>query len=413
MHPRRADARPTPGGAGVRRGERDCVVSRRPAVGPAREPKPAAGRDRSGQLLELSPATPQACRPGRGLAGLAAYPSRPGRRFSDRRSTHVIAATPPRQPRLFSTDDPVLIEEPQAEFADATTAAPPVAGEDELARPTLAELGARGWRWGAVFLSAVAGAAALGASAWFMRLVAAALARDDWLGWVTLSLLLIAAFALAMLVLRELIGFSRLGRLNRLRAEVEAALRTKDPGRERRAARSIVRLYAGRADVSWGVRRFGEHARDVRDAGARRTVLLAAKRVATVTALSPIIIIAVSYVLVECLSLLRALATLYGGRPGVLGALRLARLVLTHMVATGGIAMTDDIIGQFVGQDMLRRLSRRLGEGAFNGALTARVGVAAIAVIRPLPYLAAKPLRVRDMLNEVLKPLFNRKPPRS
>ncbi|HJZ31898.1 MAG TPA: TIGR01620 family protein [Hyphomicrobiaceae bacterium] len=343
----------------------------------------------------------------------------------------MIAATPPRQPRLFSTDDPVLIEEPQAEFADATTtAAPPVAAEEELVRPTLAELGARGWRWGAVFLSAVGGAAALGASAWFMRLVAAALARDDWLGWVTLSLLLIAAFALAMLVLRELIGFSRLGRLNRLRAEVEAALRTKDPGRERRAARSIVRLYAGRADVSWGVRRFGEHARDVRDAGelltlaereilvpldaeARRTVLLAAKRVATVTALSPIIIIAVSYVLVECLSLLRALATLYGGRPGVLGALRLARLVLTHMVATGGIAMTDDIIGQFVGQDMLRRLSRRLGEGAFNGALTARVGVAAIAVIRPLPYLAAKPLRVRDMLNEVLKPLFNRKPPRS
>src|SRR5262249_47034105 len=79
-----ADAGPARGGGGVGGGERDCVVPGRPAVGPAREPKPAPGRDRSGQLFELSPATPQACRPGRGLAGLAAYPSRPGRRFSDR-----------------------------------------------------------------------------------------------------------------------------------------------------------------------------------------------------------------------------------------------------------------------------------------------------------------------------------------
>ena len=61
------------------------------------------------------------------------------------------------------------------------------------------------------------------------------------------------------------------------------------------------------------------------------------------------------------------------------------------MVATGGIALTDDLLGQFLGQDLLRRLSRRLGEGAFNGALTARIGIAAIEVIRPLPFLAAKP----------------------
>jgi putative membrane protein len=48
------------------------------------------------------------------------------------------------------------------------------------------------------------------------------------------------------------------------------------------------------------------------------------------------LLIAVGYVLVECVRLLRALATLYGGRPGVVGGLRLARMVLTHIVATGG-----------------------------------------------------------------------------
>ena len=104
--------------------------------------------------------------------------------------------------------------------------------------------------------------------------------------------------------------------------------------------------------------------------------------------------------------MMRGLAALYGGRPGLIGALRLARLVVGHLVATGGIALTDDLIGQFIGQDVLRRLSRRLGEGAFNGALTARLGAAAIDVIRPLPFIEATPVRARDFVAE----MFRRQP---
>ena len=74
-----------------------------------------------------------------------------------------------------------------------------------------------------------------------------------------------------------------------------------------------------------------------------------------------------------------------------------------HIVATGGLAMTDDLVGQFLGQDLMRRLSRRLGEGAFNGALTARIGTAAIDVTRPMPFLDADPIRVRDLLPELLR----------
>jgi putative membrane protein len=120
-------------------------------------------------------------------------------------------------------------------------------------------------------------------------------------------------------------------------------------------------------------------------------------------------LIAVGYVLIENLRLLRALATLYGARPGLAGVARLARLVFGHVVATGGVAMTDDLLGQFLGQDLLRRLSRRLGEGAFNGALTARIGVTALDVIRPVPFRTAKPPRIRDVLAEVLKPLVARR----
>jgi putative membrane protein len=109
------------------------------------------------------------------------------------------------------------------------------------------------------------------------------------------------------------------------------------------------------------------------------------------------------YVVVENLRMLRTLSALYGARPGGLGALRLARMVVTHIVATGGLAMTDDLLGQFLGQDLLRRLSRRLGEGAFNGALTARIGTAAIDVVRPLPFLDTRPIRARDLLPDLFR----------
>jgi putative membrane protein len=336
----------------------------------------------------------------------------------------MSSATEPRRPRVFAPDDPSLVADPLAEkLPDAGIAPPPTSGAQAVVRPTLADLGERGVRWGLLLVSALAGAACLGFAAWFYRLVSVALAREDWIGWTTLALMLTAAAAALMLLLRELIGFSRLARLNRIKGDVARAMRERDAKRERKAALRLAGLYARRSDTAWSVRRFREHARDVHDPGellaladrdviapldvtARGLVTRSAKRVATVTALSPMVLIAVGYVLIENLRLLRLLATLYGGRPGWLGVLRLARLVLAHMVATGGIALTDDLLGQFLGQDLLRRLSRRLGEGAFNGALTARIGVAAMDVIRPLPFLAAKRPRVRDILGEALKPMF-------
>jgi len=338
--------------------------------------------------------------------------------------------TPPRRPRVFAPDDPDLIVDASLDMdidgapaGDAATG--PAAAGGSVVRPTLAELGRRGLRWGLVLAAALTGAAVLSLAAWLARFVSAALARDDWVGSATLALLLVAALAALMIALRELIGFARVARLGRLKAEIGAAIADGDRKAERQAAERVAGLYAGRRAQAWGVRRFREHARDVHDPGellallerevmlpldgeARQLVTRAAKRVATVTALSPMALIAVVYVLIENLRLLRALAALYGARPGLAGVARLARLVLAHVVATGGVAMTDDLLGQFLGQDLLRRLSRRLGEGAFNGALTARIGLTALEAIRPVPFRAGKPPRIRDVLAEALKPLVTR-----
>jgi putative membrane protein len=223
-----------------------------------------------------------------------------------------------------------------------------------------------------------------------------------------------------MLVLREIVGFVRLRRLGAIKTAAERALRDKDVAQERETVQAIRRLLAGRPELRWHIARLEEHARDVRDPGdlmrladrdlmlvidgdARRLVARSAKRVTMVTALSPAAFVSVAYVLVENLRLLRSLAGLYGGRPGFAGTARLARMVLAHIVATGSVALTDDLLGQFLGQDLLRRVSRRLGEGIFNGALTARIGAAAVEVTRPLPFLEAPPIRVRDFLGELMR----------
>jgi putative membrane protein len=330
-----------------------------------------------------------------------------------------------RRPRAFSPDDPALEAAAEAAAAASRPEAPLAARRARQSaartsvRPTFGDL-SRGIRWGAVLLSSLAGLFAMATVLWFTRYVEVALQRQDWVGWLAFALLCLVGLSVLVFILREIVGLFRLARLGRLRSDVREAMNENDLARERRAVRHLKTILSGRADLAWPLARFAEHEQAVLNAGellaladrelmvpldqeARRTVLAAAKRIGMVTAISPMAWVAVLYVLVENLRMLRAIAGLYGGRPGPLGALRLARMVVGHIIATGGVALTDDLLGQFLGQDLLRRLSRRLGEGAFNGALISRVGATAVEVCRPLPFIVAPPIRARDMLAEAFR----------
>ncbi|MDX2155206.1 MAG: TIGR01620 family protein [Hyphomicrobiaceae bacterium] len=336
----------------------------------------------------------------------------------------------PRKPQAFSLDDPDLVDAsdtlslggagpetpsaPSGEASGARAASP-------AADARLATTGIRhGIPWGAVLLSALGGLLGLAMALSMAQFVAAAFERQDWIGWTAFALLAVAGLALVVIVVREIGGLLRMRRLGRARRDLEAALARRDGRAEKRAIEDIFSGLAGRPELKWPLATLAEHAKGIHDPGdlarladrdvmpaldgdARRLVAASARRVSLVTALSPAALITVGWVLIENLRLLRALATLYGGRPGLLGTSRLARMVFTHILATGGIALTDDLLGQFLGQDLVRRLSRRLGESLFNAALTARVGAAAVEVIRPLPYIAAPRVRARDFITEIAR----------
>jgi len=238
---------------------------------------------------------------------------------------------------------------------------------------------------------------------------------------------LLGAFllVLALVALREMAAFGRLGRLDGLRHSAAEALAHEDLKAARDVTDRLVHLYKGREDTRWGRDRLAELRRDQLDASgllgvaeaevlapldraAEREVEAAARQVATVTALVPLALADVAAALTSNLRMIRRIAEIYGGRSGFFGSWRLTRAVLSHLVATGAVAVGDDMLEPILGGSLLGKLSRRFGEGLVNGALTARVGVAAMEVCRPLPFTPKARPRVRSIIANSLGGLFGK-----
>lgn len=251
------------------------------------------------------------------------------------------------------------------------------------------------------------------------------LARSPVLGGIALALMILLVLVLALATLRELAAFARLRRIDRIQEGAKTALADGDLAAARAVTAQLTRLYSGRDDTKWGRDRLAEYSRDVLDAdtllaavetdllapidrAAEKEVEAAARQVATVTAIVPLALADVLTALTANLRMIRRIAELYGGRSGTFGSWRLTRTVLTHLVATGAVAVGDDLIGSVAGGGVLSKVSRRFGEGVVNGALTARVGVAAIDVCRPVPFAASKRPSVTALVKNSLTGLFSK-----
>ncbi|MGI6245316.1 MAG: YcjF family protein [Pseudochelatococcus sp.] len=276
---------------------------------------------------------------------------------------------------------------------------------------------ARGARapWLGLLLSAVGGLAALWIFLAIGQMVSQLLVTFPALGWLALALALVAVVAFAAVIMRELRGVFRERRIESLRQAAAAARDANDEAAATAVVRDLVALYAARPETARARTnlaaigpdaiidapdRLGMAERELLaplDRVARRIVANQAKQVSLVTAVSPRAIVDVAFVLYASAKMVRQISALYGGRPGLFGFLRLSGNVLSHLAVTGGIAVGDDIIQQVVGLGLAARLSAKLGEGVLNGLLTVRVGLAAIEVCRPLPFIAVEPPRFTDV----------------
>ncbi len=326
----------------------------------------------------------------------------------------------PRKPEAWRIDDPAiaatieLAPDPDLEGLDDDLDNVPDAIEAIVHPPR------RPIRWGRLTLMALGGLVSIAAGLALDTLIRDLFTRSDWLGWFGIALLGLAVLGIIVIVGRELRGLFRLKKVARLRLEAEAVLSGGAPGGAKTTAIALQGLYAGRADTARGRRKLQTHLGQIMDGNdllklaerdlvgpldtrVRRQISASAKRVSVVTAVSPRAIIDLAYVLIECLRLIRRIAEIYGGRPGTLGMMRLTRAILSHLAVTGSMAVGDTLIQQIVGHGLAARLSARLGEGVINGLMTARIGVAAMDVCRPLPFISARRPRLSDLAGDLVK----------
>jgi putative membrane protein len=278
-------------------------------------------------------------------------------------------------------------------------------------------------RLGAWFWRLLAALLGLGVSLWAWDFVTGLFARSSLLGWLAFVLVIGLALVSLVIGLRELSGFVRLRRLDRIHAQATRALNLASVSEAREVGDQMLSLYEHRPELAQGRAYLSLRLDESVDGEAllaeAETALLtsldrdavlaieaAARQVATVTAVVPLMFADVAAALIGNVRMIRRIAEIYGGRAGTFGSLRLVRIVLTHLVATGAVAVGDDLIGSLAGGGLLSKLSRRFGEGVINGALTARVGVAAMEVCRPLPFVRAKRPSVSALVARALKGLF-------
>jgi putative membrane protein len=318
-----------------------------------------------------------------------------------------------RQPRAYRLDDPnvtagaVQVTEEPFDAIEAADGIVVPMGEKRRAP------------WLGILLSALSGLLLLGLGLAVENLIVDLYAIAPWLGWVALGLAVLALLAFLAIIGREVSGIWREQKIESLREAAIDALAVKDHKAAKGIVSDLLSLYGGRASAAQGSARLRGLTEEIIDADdrlaiaerellapldlqAKRAIAGAAKQVSLVTAVSPRAIVDVAFVIFVAVRLLRTLARIYGGRPGLFGFLRLAKAAFNHLAVTGGMAVGDSLMQQVLGLGLAARISAKLGEGVLNGLMTARFGLAALSVCRPLPFIREETPKIGDVAGELI-----------
>lgn len=156
--------------------------------------------------------------------------------------------------------------------------------------------------------------------------------------------------------------------------------------------REVVTLYA-----QW--------VQPVLDEQARREISRSAAASAMMIAVSPLALVDMAFIAWRNIRLINRIAALYGIELGYFSRLRLFRMVLMNIAFAGASELISDTGLDWMSQDLTARLSARAAQGLGAGLLTARLGIKAMELCRPLPWLDDDKPRLGDFRKQLMSQL--------
>ncbi|WP_061718801.1 YcjF family protein [Pantoea trifolii] len=153
--------------------------------------------------------------------------------------------------------------------------------------------------------------------------------------------------------------------------------------------REIVTLYA-------------QLVQPVLDRQAHREISRHAAESTLMIAVSPLALVDMAFIAWRNLRLVNRIAAIYGIELGYFSRIRLFRLVLLNMAFAGASELVREVGMDWMSQDLAARLSTRAAQGIGAGLLTARLGIKAMELCRPLPWLEDDKPRLGDFRRELI-----------
>jgi len=140
----------------------------------------------------------------------------------------------------------------------------------------------------------------------------------------------------------------------------------------------------------------------VLDTQARKAISRSAAESALMIAVSPLALVDMAFIAWRNIRLINRIAQLYGIQLGYFSRLRLFRLVLINIAFAGASELVREVGMDWMSQDLAARLSTRAAQGIGAGLLTARLGLKAMELCRPLPWIDGDKPKLADFRRELI-----------
>ncbi|MFV0575322.1 MAG: YcjF family protein [Vibrio sp.] len=133
------------------------------------------------------------------------------------------------------------------------------------------------------------------------------------------------------------------------------------------------------------------------DKQAKKVVASYATESAVLVALSPLAIADMLLVAWRNFKMIDDLGKIYGVELGYWSRVRLLKLVFINMAAAGASELVVDVGANVMSMNLAGKISTKAAQGIGVGLLTGRLGIKAMALLRPLPWRKDKAVRLGEI----------------